>query len=108
MATTVTPSQALIRGRIIEAEIKVSTDPARPLPLACALYAIEAPEGIWLCAYYGANRSNFDYLPQKAANVDEKTLGIVFPTREFVPKDEYRSERWQQFVQSRLISYSAH
>ena len=100
MATTVTPSQALIRGRIIEAEIKVSTDPARPLPLACALYAIEAPEGIWLCAYYGANRSNFDYLPPKGAEVEEKTLGITFHTREFVPKDEYRSEHWQQFVQS--------
>ena len=108
MAETVTPAQVAIRGKIIEAEIKVSVDPANPLPLACALYAIEMPAGVWLCAYYGANRSNFDYLPQKGADVDEKTLGIVFPTREFVAKEEYRPERWEQFRQSHLMSCSSH
>ena len=97
-----------IRGKIMEAEIKVSVDPANPLPLACALYAIEMPAGVWLCAYYGANRSNFDYLPQKGADVDEKTLGIIFHTREFVPKDAYRTECWEQFRQSHLMSFSSH
>jgi hypothetical protein len=99
---------AAMRGKIIEAEIKVSVDPANPLPLACALYAIETLAGVWLCAYYGANRSNFDYLPQKGAEVDEKTLGIVFPTREFVPKAEYRPERWERFRQSHLMGFSSH
>jgi hypothetical protein len=108
MATDVTTSPAVVCGKIIEAEIKVSVDPARQLPLACALYAIEAADGVWLCAYYGANRSNFDYLPQKGAEVDEKTLGIAFHVREFLSKDDYRPERWQQFVQSRLLSLSAH
>ena len=99
---------ATIRGRIIEAEIKVTVDPANPLPLACALYAIETSEGVWLCAYYGANRSNFDYLPQKGANVDEKTLGIAFFAREFVPKDEYQPERWERFRQSHLMGGGPH
>ena len=99
---------ATVSGKIIEAEIKISADPANPLPLACALYAIETPAGVWLCAYYGANRSNFDYLPQKGADVDEKTLGIVFHTREFVPKDEYQPARWEQFRQSHLMSFSSH
>ena len=92
----------------MEAEIKVSVDPANPLPLACALYAIETLAGVWLCAYYGANRSNFDYLPQKGADVDEKTLGIAFHTREFVTKDEYQPARWQQFRQSHQMSFGSH
>jgi len=108
MATTPTPSPNAICGKITEAEIKVSVDPANPLPLACALYAIETPAGVWLCAYYGANRSNFDYLPQKGADVDEKALGIAFLTREFVPKDEYQPARWEQFRQSHLMSLSSH
>ena len=108
MATTPTPSPNAICGKIVEAEIKVSVDPANPLPLACALYAIETPAGVWLCAYYGANRSNFDYLPQKGADVDEKALGIAFLTREFVPKDEYQPARWEQFRQSHLMSLSSH
>ena len=108
MATTPTPSPISICGKITEAEIKISADPANPLPLACALYAIEIPAGVWLCAYYGANRSNFDYLPQKGADVDEKTLGIAFSTREFVPKEEYQPARWEQFRQSHLMSFSSH
>ena len=108
MATTLTPSPVSICGKIMEAEIKISADPANPLPLACALYAIETPAGVWLCAYYGANRSNFDYLPQKGADVDEKTLGIVFHAREFVPKGEYQPARWEQFRQSHLMSFSSH
>ena len=108
MTDTPVATTATIRGKIIEAEIKISVDPANPLPLACALYAIETPAGVWLCAYYGANRSNFDYLPQKAADVDEKTLGIVFPTREFVPRDEYQPERWERFRQSQLMTCSPH
>ena len=99
---------ATISGKIIEAEINVSVDPANPLPLACALYAIEVPAGVWLCAYYGANRSNFDYLPQKGADVDETTLGIAFHAREFVPKDEYQPARWEQFRQSRLMKFGSH
>ena len=107
MSTAPVPAPTAIFGKIAEAEIKISVDATRALPLACALYAVEVPEGVWLCAYYGANRSNFDYLPQKGAEIDEKELGIVFLTREFVPKDEFRPERWQQYVQSHFVSSSS-
>ena len=72
MATTSrsAPAAQPIRGTIIEAEVKSTVDATRPLPLACGLYAIETPEGVWLCAYYGMNRSVFEYLPQKGAVVD--------------------------------------
>src|SRR2546425_7892676 len=102
-STTSPTSTRAIRGKIVEAEVKVSVDPARPLPLVCALYAIESAEGVWLCAYYGSNRSNFDYLPQKGAEVDEKTLGIVFHAREFVPKDRYQPSVWEEFRKERFI-----
>lgn len=107
MATTSsTPATipSLIRGKIIEAEVKVSVDPTRPLPLACGLYAIETPEGVWLCAYYGTNRSVFDYLPQKGAEVDEAKLGIAFQTRQFIPKDQYQPTLWEEFKKSRLMA----
>jgi len=96
-----------IRGRIVEAEIKISVSPAFPLPLASGLYAIESADGIWLCAYYGSNRSVFDYLPQKGADFDEKTAGIAFHTRQLIPKDEYRAEVWDQFKKSRLMTFKA-
>jgi hypothetical protein len=98
----------LIRGKIIEAQIKVSVDATRPLPLVCALYAVESPEGIWLCAYYGANRSVFDFLPQKGADVDEPKLGIAFRTKQFIPRDQYRPERWEEFKQENFMAYSGH
>lgn len=98
-ATTSAP----LHGKIIEAEVKVSVDPGRPLPLACALYAIETPEGVWLCAYYGANRSVFDFLPQKGAEVDEKNLGIAFHVKEFVPKDHYGPAKWEEFKKARFM-----
>jgi hypothetical protein len=94
-----------IRGRIIESEVKVSAGPGEPLPLACALYAIEAQEGVWLCAYYGANRSVFDYLPQKNAMVDEGTLGIAFHSKELVPKGQFKPEIWEEFKKRRFMSY---
>lgn len=94
-----------IRGRIIEAEVKVSVDPTEPLPLACALYAIDTQEGIWLCAYYGANRSVFDYLPQKDATVDEGKLGIAFHAKELVSKDHFKPEVWEEFKKRRFMSY---
>lgn len=99
-----------VRGTIIEAEVKVSVSPAYPLPLASALYAIqteegEAEPGIWLCAYYGANRSVFDYLPQKGAFFDERTAGIAFHNREFVPREEYRPERWEEFRKSMIMTF---
>ncbi len=53
MATTPKSTPAAtppIRGTIIEAEIKSTVDATRPLPLVCGLYAIETPEGVWLCA----------------------------------------------------------
>ena len=56
----------------------------------CALYAVENSEGVWLCAYYGANRSVFDYLPQKDAEIDEAQLGIAFLHKVFIPKDQYQ------------------
>ncbi|MCL5669803.1 MAG: hypothetical protein M1423_00650 [Acidobacteria bacterium] len=96
-----------IRGKIIEAEVKVSVDPTEPLPLACALYAIEGQGGIWLCAYYGANRSVFDCLPQKDATVDERTLGIAFHSRELVPKERFKPEVWEEFKKRRFMSYGA-
>ncbi len=104
---TATPSNARpIRGTIIEAEIKQVVDPTRPLPLATAVYAIEAEDGFWLCSYYGANRSNFDYLPLKGAVVDETKLGIVFHSKEFIPKDQYQPGRWDEF--KRLHIPTAH
>jgi hypothetical protein len=97
-----------IRGKIIEAEVKVSVDPGQPLPLACGLYAIEAPDGVWLCAYYGANRSVFDYLPQKGAEVDDAQLGIAFHIRQFVPHDQYQPQLWEEFKKANLRTYGGH
>ena len=109
-ATSATESVAAqpIRGKIVEAEIKVSTDAARQLPLACALYAIETDDGTWLCAYYGNNRSVFDFLPQKGWEIDEAQLGIMFHHRQFVPEEEYQPARWEEFKQTRLMTYSSH
>ena len=101
-----TPSA--VRGKIIEAEVKSAVDPTRPLPLACALYAIESEEGVWLCAYYGANRSVFDFLPQKDAVVDEKTLGIAFHAKEFVAKEKFQPSVWEEFKKARFMSYGGH
>ncbi len=106
MGTTSTAATP-IRGKIIEAEVKTSVDATRPLPLACGLYAIETPEGVWLCAYYGSNRGVFDYLPQKGAEVEEAKLGITFHAKLFVPKDQYQPARWEEFKRSRLMVYKA-
>jgi hypothetical protein len=94
-----------IHGKIIEAEIKISVSPAFPLPLASGLYAIESNEGVWLCAYYGSNRSVFEYLPQKGAAFDERTAGITFYTRQFIPKDQYQTGAWEEFKKSRLMTF---
>ena len=102
-----TAQSAPIKGKIIEAEVKLSVDPGRPLPLACGLYAIETEEGIWLCAYYGANRSVFDFLPQKGVEVDERTLGISFHVKEFVPKPDYQLAHWEEFKKARLMTYKS-
>jgi len=101
-------STAAIRGKIIEAEVKVSVDATKPLPLACALYAIESADGIWLCGYYGANRSVFDNLPQKGAEVDETRLGIAFHIRRLVPREEYQSASWEEFKKANLLTYGGH
>jgi hypothetical protein len=107
MSTTSSiPSSATpVRGKIIEAEIKVSVSPAFPLPLASALYAIESDDGVWLCAYYGANRSVFDYLPQCGAALDESTAGITFHVKQFIPKDQYQPAQWEEFKKSRLMTF---
>ena len=97
-----------VRGRIIEAQVKVSVDPARPLPLVCALYAVESSEGVWLCAYYGANRSVFDFLPQKGADVEETKLGIAFRTKQFISKDQYRPDQWEEFKKEKFMAYGGH
>jgi hypothetical protein len=97
-----------IRGNIIEAEIKSSVDATRPLPLVSGLYAIETPEGVWLCAYYGTNRSVFDFLPQKGSKVDESKLGIVFHVKEFVSRDRYQPARWEEFKKTRMMAYGGH
>lgn len=111
MATTSptsTQTTPAVRGKIIEAEVKTAVDPTRPLPLACALYAVESAEGVWLCAYYGANRSIFEFLPQKDSRVDEKTLGITFHVKEFVPKEKYQPSVWEEFKKTRLMTYGGH
>jgi hypothetical protein len=104
------PSSAtqFVRGRIIEAQVKVSVDPARPLPLVCALYAVESSHGVWLCAYYGANRSVFDFLPQKGAEVEETKLGITFRSKQFIPKDQYQPEQWEDFKKKKFMAYGGH
>ena len=111
MATTSSASGSAmqtIKGTIIEAEVKVSVDAARPLPLVCALYAVETIDGVWLCAYYGANRSVFDFLPPKSAEVDEAKLGISFRTKQFVPKDQYQPARWEDFKKEKFMAYGGH
>ena len=106
---TPTPSSAPpVRGKIVEAQVKVSVDATRPLPLVCALYAVESSEGVWLCAYYGANRSVFDFLPQKGAEVEEAKLGIMFRTKQFVPKDQYRPDQWEAFMKEKFMAYGGH
>jgi hypothetical protein len=97
-----------VRGEIIEAEIKSSVDATRPLPLVCGLYAVEGAEGVWLCAYYGVNRSVFDFLPQKGAVIDESKLGIVFHIKEFIAKDKYQPAVWEEFKRKRMMVYSGH
>jgi len=96
-----------VRGKIVEAEIKISVSPAFPLPLACAMYAVESADGVWLCAYYGANRSVFDYLPQRGAEMDEAQAGISFHAKQFIPKDQYQPAQWEEFKKSRLMTFKA-
>jgi hypothetical protein len=91
-----------ISGTIIEAEIKQVVDPTRPLPLVTAVYVIETEDGFWLCSYYGSNRSNFDYLPQKGVVVDESKLGMVFHSRELVPREQYQPGRWEEFKKQHI------
>ena len=104
------PSRApqVVRGKIIEEQVKVSVDATRPLPLVCALYAVESSDGVWLCAYYGVNRSVFDFLPQKGADVEETKLGIAFRTKQFIPKDQYRPEQWGEFKKEHFMAYGGH
>jgi hypothetical protein len=98
----------LVSGRIIDAQVKISVEAARPLPLVCALYAVESTDGVWLCAYYGANRSVFDFLPQKGEDVEERKLGIAFRTKRFIHKDQYRLEQWEEFKKENFMAYGGH
>jgi hypothetical protein len=104
----ISESSASIHGKIVEAEVKVSVDPGRPLPLVCALYAVEVEGGVWLCAYYGTNRSVFDYLPQKGATLDEAQAGVLFHVKEFLPGDRYQPAAWDEFKKSRMMTYDVH
>jgi hypothetical protein len=97
-----------VSGKIIDAVSKISVDATRPLPLACALYAVENPQGMWLCAYYGANRGVFDYLPQKGAEINESRLGIAFRHKRFIPKGEYQPAHWEEFKKEQFMVYGAH
>ena len=111
MATPPNPVDAVaqtVRGKIIDAVVKVSVDATRPLPLACALYAVEAPDGVWLCAYYGSNKSVFDYLPQKDQNLDEIKSGISFHSKKFIPSGQYQPALWEEFKKERFMAYGAH
>ena len=97
-----------IQGKIIEAENKVAVSAARPLPLACGLYAVETSGGVWLCAYYGQNRSVFDYLPQKGAEFNDVTAGITFQVREFIPAEKYGPVVWEEFKKTRFMGFEEH
>ena len=97
-----------VEGKIIEAQVKVSVDATRPLPLVCALYAVESAAGVWLCAYYGANRSVFDFLPQQGAEIEEGNLGIAFRTKRFIPKEQYLQTRWEEFKKENFMAYGGH
>jgi hypothetical protein len=111
MATTSTPSVGpaqTVRGTIVDAVVKVSVDATRPLPLVCALYQIESPDGVWLCAYYGANRSVFDFLPQKGAVVDEAQLGIAFHLKQFIPKAQFQPAQWEEFKHAQFMTFGGH
>ncbi len=101
--TTAPAAETNIQGKIVEAEVKISVDPGRPLPLACGLYAIESSEGVWLCAYYGMNRSVFDYLPQKGADVDEAKLGITFQVRQLAPQGQFGPAMWEEFKKAHFM-----
>jgi hypothetical protein len=76
--------------------------------MVCALYAVQSSEGVWLCAYYGANRSVFDFLPQKGAEVEESELGIAFRSKRFIPRDQYRPEQWEEFAKENFMAYGSH
>jgi len=106
--TSSTAASPRVAGKVIDAVVKVSVDATRPLPMACALYAVENAEGVWLCAYYGANRSVFDYLPQKGVELDEAQLGIAFLHKVFIPKSQYQPAAWEQFKKERFMAYGAH
>ena len=109
MITTVPSSlPQSIKGKIIDAQVKVSVDATRPLPLVCALYAVESAEGVWFCAYYGANRSVFDFLPQKGAVLEERDLGIAFRTKKFIPKEQYLQAQWEEFKKENFMAYGGH
>ena len=111
MASLPTPSPVggqKVRGKIIDAVVKVSVDATRPLPLVCALYEVESAEGIWFCAYYGANRSNFDFLPQKDAEIDESNLGITFHQKQFISKNQFQPSLWEEFKASQFMAYGGH
>jgi len=111
MATTPaapTASAQRVTGKIVDTVVKVSVDATRPLPLACALYAVENSQGVWLCAFYGSNRSVFDFLPQKDAEIDEAQLGIAFLHKVFVPKDQYQPAQWDQFKKEHFMAYGGH
>jgi len=97
-----------VRGKIIDAQVKVSVDATRPLPLVCALYEVESAEGVWFCAYYGANRSVFDFLPQKGADIDESHLGITFRTKRFIPQEQYLQAQWEEFKKENFMAYGGH
>ncbi len=94
-----------VTGKIIDVMSKISVDPTRPLPLACALYAVENADGIWLCAYYGSNRSVFDFLPGKDQEIDETKLGIPFLHKKFIPKGQYQPSDWEAFKKEHFMVY---
>jgi len=102
-----TAETAYATGKIIDTVSKVSVDATRPLPLVCALYAVENSDGVWLCAYYGANRSVFDYLPQKDAEIDEARLGIAFLHKVFISRDQYQPAAWEDFKKKHFMVYGA-
>lgn len=105
LSTATSANTTRVVGKIIETQTKVSVDATRPLPLACALYAVENPDGVWLCAYYGANRSVFDFLPATGQEIDEASLGIPFLHKTFIPKEQYQPANWESFKKTHFMVY---
>jgi hypothetical protein len=40
--------------------------------------------------------------------VEEAKLGIAFRTKQFIPRDQYRPEQWEEFKKENFMAYGGH